>query len=267
MTVIQATLSTVIPIGADNPLIGWHNLTETRAVTATSEQPDFPVSNLQNPSTILIWKAATSATQTITVDVSGEYEGVDYVAVARHNFTDIGAIVTVRGEVSAGVFETLAEARLDGNRVALFRFLRRQFISIQVIISGASAPPALAVLYVGRVLTLQRRIYVGHTPLRFGRQADVVTGRNMAGDFIGRIVLGNSRQSAFSLQNLTPDWVRSELDPFLENAQVAPFFFSWRPSGYAREVGYAWLTNDPQPQNQLANGMMSVEFELGGVVT
>jgi hypothetical protein len=31
-------------------------------------------------------------------------------------------------------------------------------------------------------------------------------------------------------------------------------------------VGFAWLTNDPQPMNQRPNGMMQVELQLSGVV-
>jgi hypothetical protein len=45
-----------------------------------------------------------------------------------------------------------------------------------------------------------------------------------------------------------------------------PFFFAWRPDAYPYEVGYCWLTNDPQPSNALPNGMMSVSLEMAGVV-
>ena len=98
-----------------------------------------------------------------------------------------------------------------------------------------------------------------------GRQSKVVNGRSEAGDFLGRIVLGEATQTQINLQNLTPAWLRTHLRPFIDAARETPFFFAWRPADYPREVGFAWLTDDPKPVNQLANGMMSASFDLMGI--
>jgi hypothetical protein len=131
---------------------------------------------------------------------------------------------------------------------------------------GSEAPTA-AVLYTGALLVLQRRIYVGHTPITMGRTSKITNARSESGNFLGRIVLNEMTETSVSIQNLTPDWYRSQLDPFIRASKETPFFFAWRPGDYANEVGYAWITDDPQPSNQRSNGMMQIDFQMRGIVT
>jgi hypothetical protein len=130
---------------------------------------------------------------------------------------------------------------------------------------AGAAPPTIAVVYAGALLVLQRRIYVGHTPIPYGRSAKITNGRSESGNFLGRIVLNEKTQSAVKMQNLTPAWYRQHLDPFIAASKEAPFFFAWRPLSYPREVGYAWMTNDPQPSNARANGMMQIDLQMTGI--
>ena len=68
-----------------------------------------------------------------------------------------------------------------------------------------------------------------------------------------------------ALRNLTPSFYRTEMEPFIAVAQEAPFFFGWRPFTFPDEVGYAFMTNDPQPSNQRSNGMMQIDLQMGGI--
>jgi hypothetical protein len=130
----------------------------------------------------------------------------------------------------------------------------------------APVTPYLAVLYAGELLLLQRRIYVGHTPIKFGRRLNLANHRSIDGNFLGRIVLSEKTETSIALKNLTSTWYRNYMEPFLLAAQEIPFFFAWRPGTYPTEVGYVWLTGDPVPVNQLSNGMMQVSFDVEGVV-
>jgi hypothetical protein len=46
---------------ANNPLIGWRNLTTVANIAADSEDPAFPAINLANPLTHLQWRATSTA--------------------------------------------------------------------------------------------------------------------------------------------------------------------------------------------------------------
>ncbi|HVQ43797.1 MAG TPA: hypothetical protein VMT30_02430 [Candidatus Saccharimonadia bacterium] len=259
-------------ITGDNPLIGYDNIVTTLSISALTAAAGFPASNMANPSTNLRWVGELSspeADEYVTVTNLG-IATLDYIAIAKHNLFTAQIAVSVEAlDVDASPdtwVELVAPVILPNDGPALFRFTPFAYASIRLRLQSGNAAPTIAVCYAGALLVLQRRIYVGHTPINYGRSAKVINARSESGNFLGRIITNQKTATAVKLQNLMPDWYRTYFEPFLLQAQENPFFFAWRPSSYPREVGYAWLTNDPQPANQRPNGMMSVDFEMGGIV-
>jgi hypothetical protein len=282
MTVVISDDFVVSP-GADdfntnNPIIGYQNLVTTANIFTTTEDTDFPAVNLANPATRLKWQGvlgSPSSDEYITVVVNSG-EDIDYLAVARHNFGTGVFQVSVEGlaeadDSPAEWFELVGSVLLANDNPVIFRFTPQSLFSIRLRIqpSLATIPvePTAAVVYVGKLLVLQRRIYVGHTPVPYGRQNKIVNGRSESGNFLGRIVLGGMVKTTIKLDNLTPGWYRTYLDPFLIAAIEIPFFFNWRPGTYPYESGYVWMTNDPNVVNQRPNGMVQIQMEVAGIVT
>jgi hypothetical protein len=263
-------------INADNPLIGYQTVVAAGNVTATTQDADWPASNLANPSTFLKWKAdpgSPVADEYLTV-IPDSAEDIDYVGIAGHNFGSGQMPVSIEylDETASPPdwVELISETLLPDDGPVLFRFTPQPFSQIRVRIQPSLAavpvaPAVAAVLYVGKLLILQRRIYVGHTPIPYGRRLNVANHRSISGAFLGRIVLSETTETSVSLEALTPAWYREYFEPFLVAAKEIPFFFAWRPGAYPREVGFAWLTGDPQPANQMANGLMQVSFDMAGI--
>jgi len=253
---------------ANAPLIGYHNLVTTSNVTAETAATGYPASNLANPITApgAGWRAADSTAQAVSVAVD-TVEPIDYIAIARHNLGSAAISVTVEGSTNDGAdwFELVQEVLLPSDAPALFRFTPQALTDIRLSLGAGDDPAQIAVLYTGLLLALQRRIYVGHVPIPYGRSAKIANGRSEGGDFLGRIVLSEQVATAVDLKNITPAWYRSAMDPFILASKEAPFFFAWRPGDYPLEVGFAWMTNDPQPQNSRSNGMMQVGLEMTGI--
>lgn len=257
------------------PLIGWHNLVTTTNLTASSEADGFPVVNLANPITspIARWQAGDDGPQEITVEIN-TIESIDYVAIARHNLGSTQRPITIMGSDGGGSpdwHELVQETLLSPNDPAvIFRYDPQSLTHVRLLIGeslgGSGIDPAeIAVMYVGKLLPLQRRIYVNHTPITYGRETSVINGMSEAGDFLGRIITANILETEVELQNLTPAWYRNKLDPFIRDARQNPFFFAWRPGDYPDEVGFAWMTSDPKPRNQRPNGMMQIDFQMRGI--
>lgn len=255
----------------NNPLIGYENRMTAANTVSTTEGGDNPVTNVLNPSTISIWKGtSTVADEYITVTLNS-VDDIDYVAIANHNFGS--GLITLSVETQetsvASWVEVSSEVLVTQNGPVLFRFDPQAVYAVRLKMqpSAAAVPvvPQAAVVYVGKLLIVQRRLYVGHTPIPLGRTLRVANGRSEKGHFLGRVVLNEKLMSAASFKNLTPSWYRDKFDPFVVAAQTAPFFFSWRPQDYPLETGFAWLSEDPQPTNQLANGMMQVDLQMTGV--
>ncbi|MET4634966.1 hypothetical protein [Kaistia defluvii] len=255
-------------VNANNPVVGWHNLVTIGNLAASGSAAAYPVLNLANPSTAQAqsWRGSNTAEQYLTVTV-GTDEFIDYLAVARHNFGSGAVVVSVEGmAVEGGSWAELASEILPADdSPLLFRFVPQALFQIRLRMQPGAVIPRAAVLYVGKLLVLQRRIYVGHTPIPFGRESRITTGISESGDFLGRIVLGESLETSVDLQNMTPSWYRAQMDPFIVASKEVPFFFAWRPASYPRETGFAWMTNNPKPSNQRSNGMMQISLSMGGV--
>jgi hypothetical protein len=269
--VVTDTVSGGGIINADNPLIGYQQLVTTSNVSATTEDTGFPATHLANPSTNLRWQGVTGspeADEYITIAVNTA-EDVDYVGIAHHNFYSAQIPVSIEVLDADASPETWTEIVADtippNDGPLLFRFTPQAISSIRIRMQPGDAAPYAAVVYVGKLFVLQRRLYVGHTPINYGRTAKITNARSESGNFLGRIVLNETTKTSVALDNLTPDWYRTYLDPFIAASKEDPFFFAWRPSTYPNEVGYVWMINDPQPSNQRPNGMMQVSLELGGI--
>lgn len=270
--VISDTASGGGTITADNPVIGWRNLVTTGNVSTTTEAEGFSATNLANPSTNLRWTGELSspeADEYVTV-VTSATDDMDYIAIAKHNLGTAQIPVSVEyldEDASPDSWEELiASVILPNDGPALFRFPPQALSAIRLRLQPGTEAPSIAVVYTGKLLVLQRRLYVGHTPMNYGRTSKITNARSESGNFLGRIMLNQKTGTAVGLKNMTPDWYRTYMEPFIQDSYENPFFFAWRPSSYPREVGYAWMTNDPQPSNQLPNGMMQVDLDMTGIV-
>jgi hypothetical protein len=250
------------PLLPDHGRIGWHNLVTSGNVTTTSNEAGFPAINLANPTTFQLWRAAAAGAVNITV-MFGEATEVDYVGIARHNFGSAGIGYQLQGTVNGSAWSNIdaAQAPAD-NGIIVHEFTAQALLGLRIQLGAGSAAAQAAVLHVGSITRLQRRIYVGHTPLNLGRQTAVSTGMSESGQFLGRVVT----RREYVTQNLDPDWYRETLDPFAEASAAGTFFWAWRPSSYPNEVGYAWATDNPQPSNDRANGMMGFALAVQGII-
>jgi hypothetical protein len=259
-------------ITSNNPILGYNNLASAANIETTTAADGFPAINLANPSTNLRWQGEISSPEEdeyVTIATAAS-EPMDYIAIARHNLGSAQIAVSVEYfDTDASPYEwveLIAPVMLPNDGPALFRFAPQALSAIRLRLQPGSEAPTIAVVYTGALLVLQRRLYVGHTPINFGRQTKVTNARSESGNFLGRIVTGQMTKTSVNLQNMTASWYRTYLDPFIEAAREKPFFFAWRPGAYPREVGFAWMTNDPMPSNQRANGMMQITMELSGIV-
>lgn len=255
------------------PVIGYHNLVTVSNITASSEDDDYPAINLANPITAPIarWQASDTGAQTLTFEVN-TIDFIDYVGIARHNWGSGQIPVIIEGSndggSASGWFELVQQVLLADDDPVIFRFTPQALTHVRIVLGAAASgddPAWLAVAYVGLLLALQRRIYVGHTPITMGRSQNVVNGKSESGEFLGRLITSESVSTSVELQNLTPSWYRTVLDPFIVAQKDTPFFFAWRPGDYPDEVGFGWITNDPQPQNQRPNGMMQINWNMTGI--
>src|SRR5262245_189864 len=150
----------------------------------------------------------------------------------------------------------------------LFRWAPTTIASVRIRMRPELVAPEIAVVYVGELLVLERSIKIDaeHVPVTYGRRTNIVSGMSESGNFLGRIVLGEYRQSKAEFSWFTPEFYRLKIDTFLAAAQENPFFWAWSPVEYPAEVGYVWLTNDAEPEVDPVTRRISLELDMRGVV-
>ena len=288
MTVVisdDLVLASVQEFDADNPIIGWQNLVTTGNITSlnpntlgTVEDPNYPTINLANTSTDQRFQQLTAG-EDIAIDISlNGTQNVDYVGIAGHNFGTLARSLRVYGATTVDgsgdpVYSAITQEVIPGNdSPLLWRFASAAYLAIRVIAQTTLSTPATdvayaAVLYVGELLVLERKIQVAFTPITMGRKADVITNVSERGRFLGRTVIGSWRETRAAIGFMSPDWYRENMDPFVENSITEPFFFAWAPVSWPLEVGYVWTMDIPMPEIQDPTGILRIVLDLQGIAS
>lgn len=261
-----AVVLATTPDTENNPWIGYHTVVTFSNLSSDTVAEGFPVTNVANVSTAEKWRAATDQTQGIIVHEGGSQE-CDYLALARHNLGSSGTTLKVQTSPDAVTWTDASEEIAPATDYAImYRFEATTANYWRVLLTPpVDGIPEISILFLGKLLVLQRRIYVGHTPLTLGRSQNVTVGRSDNGQFLGLYLRSQTLETSVALKNLTPDWYRTLFDPFAASMASRPFFFAWRPDTYPEEVGYAWNTKGVDVSNQSPNGLMQVTFPMEGI--
>ena len=248
--------------------IGYDNVVGIDNVAADSEQSGYPATNLANPATNLLWKSDSVSAQYVTIDVNA-LQSCDYIGIAGHNLGSADCALEIEGQTaSGGAWSSIvSEFSPADDKPVLKTFTSDDYYGVRIKITpGGSTKPQIAVVYTGEIMQMQRNIYVGHTPITYARNVDTVSGFSESGQFLGRIIKATTYKSAVSMSNITKGWYRSTFDLFVLASKTRPFFYAWRLTDYATEIGYCWVTGGvPVPSNTGPNGMMSVSFNISGL--
>lgn len=251
----------------DYPLIGYDQIITEANIAADSSDPDYPVTRLANRQTHKYWQSLSQATQYITVTTDG-VTPVDYLAVIGHNFAGYSITASWENYIS-GAWVEIGDPIYPDNGDPIVWQVAPQVMPqfrLKLEVTG-SVHPRIAVLQAGQILTMEQRIYSQHVPLPYGFKTNAPNGWSESGNFLGKIVVGETRESTASFKLITPEWFRTNIPAFMESAQTQPFVFVWRPAEYPEEVGYAVLKSDliPAPADPAQNNLIAFDLHMEGV--
>lgn len=266
-------LSSAFSLEAYLPRICWHDLVTVNTIEADQAVAAFPVTNLANPATNLLWKSGSTAAQNLTCLFSYN-DDVDYVAIARHNFGSGGISVSIEGldpegdpEDDNDWTELVAETLLADDSPALFIFDATTVDGLRLVLTPDSVEPQCAVLQCGASTVLQRGLPIsaGHRPIHLARTAETFGPVSQGGDFLGVTELTARLGTTIDLRHLSKSWYDANLKEFALLGKRATFFFAWNAEDYPLEVGYCWCVSDPQPVYSTVPGWVDISFEIGGL--
>jgi hypothetical protein len=250
--------------GANNPRIGYQNLVNASNLTVSSWEELYPDTNLLTPSTYDYWKSISTAAQTLDWTPADNSDGVDYIAICGHNFHEGDGIEVKlqRRATSGAAWTDVHTCNPDdpGPVVIHFAETTNPFLRITLSPNGAYYPRA-ANLLIGKMLVFPRRVYVGHTPINYSRNASIARAISENGEYLGHTVRNLKLSTGVDFKNIDEDFYRSDIAPFVEHAESGPFVWCWRPTKYPDETAYCWTTGDTKMSND-SNGRVSFNFDI-----
>lgn len=260
----------------NTPVIGWHSLATIGNVSATTEDPNNPASNMVNVATPFYWSALPASpqlTEYVTFDVNSA-EDIDYIAIAGHNLGTIQATVSV--ETYTGVAgspelpdwqEVVQPSIAVNDNPKIFRWEPGGALGARLKIVPQLGTPRIAVAYCGKLTVLERGTHTDHIPINDGMDVNSVNGQSESGHFLGRITTTEALSTSFAIKQLTEAWYVAQGKAFIQAAnRTRPFFFAWSPQRRPLEVGYCWLQkgNTIKPTVEFATQTREFNMQVGG---
>lgn len=239
--------------GPDSPRIGYDTKVTSDTITADYEDSDHPLTNILDTNTFEYWKSTSYGTQYLTITLP-VHTGIDYLAVSGHNFRSalVRFTLQMRANTSASwadVYPEITKFTGDEPLIIHFENTYNRYFRVKVY-STASTFPKITNLLLGKILTIPRHLYVGHSPLSHGRDIVMSRAESESGEFMGTVVRRRMLDGDAGLKNIPEKFFRSHIVPFINSAESRAFVWAWRPHKYPTEVNYAWLTQMPKPTIQ-----------------
>lgn len=247
----------------DRPHIGYKNIVDADNITATSTAAGFYVESLANGTTTERWKP-NAIPASLIID-AGEQVDVQYIGIGAHTIGNYANTVTVYYSNDGATYTKIADILPITNRAIMFCFdtITARFFKIRL--TGGTGLPAIGVVQIGELLTMQHKMYGGHSPITLSRNSNTVRNMTEGGQFAGVSFISGGVSTGFSFDNLTAQWYRDNFDPFVLHARTKPFFITWYNAKFAREAAFVWTSGDIKPSNTGTVDFMSVELNVIGV--
>lgn len=248
----------------------WENrarfdVVDASNVTVSSETDAGPRDAPLRPDTAEYWLAA-SLPATWLVDLGRAYP-IDCVGLVHTLGT---SRVAVHPETSpdSSVWTEIDNDMMPANDAPLMllgttrnaRYLRLTFTG-----SSGSVPPAIASVYVGQALAMEKALSGGYPPIDTSRETVLKRALSRGGQFLGQGFQRHGVVGNVSYKHLTRAWVRSSFDPFVKSARNFPYFFAANPENFAEEVAYVWAGEDIRPMYMGQLTDMEVSWPISGI--
>lgn len=246
----------------DRPHFGYQTFVTETNITASSTAAWYDVASLANSITTERFKP-NAVPFNINVDC-GEIVDVNYFGVASHTLGTYGCNVLAYYSNDGVTYTKIDDVLPSDNRAIMFCFDTISARYFRLRVTGGSGTPTLAILQIGKLLTMPLKIYGGHTPITLARKTKIIRNKTEGGQFAGASIINEGVSTNVSFRLLQADWYREFFDPFVLHARTKPFFFTWYNSKFEREAGFCWTNNDITPTNSGMRDFMNVDLTMEG---
>ena len=218
-------------IKPNSPRIGIQNVTnEGNIQRSSTELTTNPAWLTSVPSSADRWKTSSNTIHQWSAFLDGAE--IDFIGIAAMRGVVGAQLRAWYIPVGGGTPVDIIPSQIVINNNSIFiNFTKVSVASVFVEIRSTSPISIeIGVIKLGVSVALPRNIYVGHTPITYGRNTKKLISNSDNGQYLGQVSLKTSLMSAVDMDNIPPDYWRDILYPlFVIPADTQAFFWAWRP--------------------------------------
>lgn len=248
----------------NHPRIGYQTVTDGNTPTVSGTASGFFAGTLSNQLTREFWKPDASPA---TVEYDFSDQTIDYVAIGAHSLGTTQTTVKIEYSTDSGSTYTEITEFIPADDNAIMSLFDEvdNVNNVKLTFTYSGNAPVISVIYIGQVLSMQRAIYGGHSPITLSRNVINRPQVSESGQWIGASNQRRAFRSSAAFRNLTAQWYRDNFDDFVYHAsKTLPFFFAWNPDEWPAEVAFCWCNDNIAPSNMGIRDLMEVSFSLEG---
>lgn len=138
---------------------------------------------------------------------------------------------------------------------------KRYFRAVFDTTGGA---PIISCVAFGEYLEMENGWRTGYRPIGMLKNVQRKTNMSQGGIPLGYSTTRKAVSGTISQRNASESWVRNSWQPFVEAAQLHPFFFSWDETSHPLEAVYAWYAERKEPAASYSSrtALMRVEMKV-----
>ena len=227
--------------------IGWKNwLEEATTLTASGEAQGFEVANIIDWRTFTAWQGV-ALTQTIIEATLQTNRRANAWGIFGHNFTDQAANIAV--EYHDGLnwqpFSPTVVTPITG---CYFRKQDPHTSNRWRLVVTTTADPAIVTHWILCETLDTRSQKAPFSPAKWKNRSRFQTHITENGQFAGRTYRSQSYQTSMGYDILVRSDVDANYMPFVESAELYPFYYSWDIDNYPDDAAYCWTRNGRPPE-------------------
>ena len=231
--------------------IGYKNLLTTTgvSVTVSDEAAGFEKEYAYDLSQWTWWKQSASGTSWLRASFASA-KTANYMTVWGHNLHSVGGSVKPQYSTDGGAtWNDAAGATAPVNdKLILITFNDVTAAKWQCLVTTSSGQSVIAGIQIGEMTEMERGLRPGFAPSTIAPDVEIRAGRSENGINIGTSVRYYGVSGTIKLTNLTPEWVRAELEPIIDHLNAGyPAVFSWDDVNYQDEAVLMWVTKQVPP--------------------
>lgn len=256
-----------------NPIIGYDNLLNDPTVTSIVADPagnpaaaGFDIPNAHDWLDWDFWRATNAGVDSGFALTLSAPKTADYFAVAAHDLATQGATIVLQYWNLGAWADLFTPIAPTTNGVIFKTFASKNSNQWRVLVSGApTAAVSIGVVSFGDRLAIPAPIGLGFTPPNMAHADQVLNNVADGGALLGRSIIGKGIDlGRVSFDLLDPAWMRANWIPFMDHANLYPFFFQWEDTNYNSESAFVWTKKGIDNPSYNQPLFMTAAIDLAG---